>query len=188
MDSYYDVQIKSGPTTVGGGQQYYGPARQFGSGAAGLGALAVRVGRSTLPLLYKYALPVVKRVGRNLVTAAIPELREVLKGRKKLKQAVKSTVKSGVSKSINQTIQKAANRGGARAAGGRGGRSAAGGGARNGSNQNKLSPPLMIRKRASSNNNSFPISISSKRSKLNNSSSRRSRSRQDILANVKYIA
>ena len=88
MDSYYDVQIKSGPTTVGSGQQYYGPARQFGSGAAGLGALAVRVGRSTLPLLYKYALPVVKRVGRNLVTAAILELGEVLKGRKKLKQVL----------------------------------------------------------------------------------------------------
>ena len=82
------------------GANCYGPARQFGSGAAGLGALAVRVGRSTLPLLAKYALPVVKKVGRNLITAAIPELGEVIRGRKKLKQVAKPSMRAGVIKKV----------------------------------------------------------------------------------------
>ena len=77
-----------------------GPARQFGSGAAGLGALAVRVGRSALPLLKKYALPLVKKIGRNLVQAAIPELKDAISCRKKLKNAVKSSVRKSIAKTI----------------------------------------------------------------------------------------
>ena len=108
MDSHYDAQIS--PTRGGGGgggrvSFSGGPARQFGSGAAGLGALAVRVGRSTLPLLAKYALPLVKKVGRNIITAAIPELGEALRGRKKLKSAVKSTVKKGITRAVEQSLQ-----------------------------------------------------------------------------------
>ena len=49
MDSHYEAQIRAIIAYSSG------PARQFGSGAAGLGALAVRVGRSALPLLRKYA-------------------------------------------------------------------------------------------------------------------------------------
>ena len=54
MDAHYDSQI--GIQTVGGGggnpqAGHGGPAFQFGSEAAGLGALAVRVGRCALPLL-----------------------------------------------------------------------------------------------------------------------------------------
>ena len=59
-----------------------GPARQFGSGAAGPGPLAVRVGRTALPLLKKYALPLVKKFGRNLVQAVITELKDAISGRK----------------------------------------------------------------------------------------------------------
>ena len=105
MDFYYDTQIRAtAPRAATAGGTYSGPARQFGSGAAGLGALAVRVGRSTLPLLAKYALPVVKKVGRNLITAAIPELADVLRGKKKLKHAVKTSVKKGVSRSVSQAL------------------------------------------------------------------------------------
>ena len=46
------------------------------------GALAVRVGRTALPLLKKYALPLVKKIGRNLVQAPIRELRDAITGRK----------------------------------------------------------------------------------------------------------
>ena len=73
MDSHYEAQIRASSTYDGG------QARQFGSGAAGLGALAVRVGRSALPLLRKYALPLVKKVGRILIEAAIPELGQALR-------------------------------------------------------------------------------------------------------------
>ncbi len=54
MDAYYQAQIYSSAFT--------GPARQLGSG--GLGAMALRMGRVTLPLLKKYALPVAKSLGK----------------------------------------------------------------------------------------------------------------------------
>ena len=50
-----------------------GPQRQFGSGAAGLVELAVRVGRSTLPLLKRYVLPVAKELGQHFISTIIPE-------------------------------------------------------------------------------------------------------------------
>ena len=93
MDSHYDAQILQHTPYAGG------PARQFGSGAAGLGALAVR-GRTALPLLKKYALPLVKKIGRNLVQAAIPELKDAISGRQKLKNAVKSSVRKSIAKTI----------------------------------------------------------------------------------------
>ena len=100
MDAHYDAQIG----TVGGGSSpqaaYGGPARQFGSGAAGLGALAVRVGRCALPLLKKYALPLAKKLGKNLVTAAIPEIGQVIAGRKKIRTAAKDSVKKSISESL----------------------------------------------------------------------------------------
>ena len=100
MDAHYDAQIG----TVGGGSSpqaaHGGPARQFGSGAAGLGALAVRVGRCALPLLKKYALPLAKKLGKNLVTAAIPEIGQVIAGRKKIRTAAKDSVKKSISESL----------------------------------------------------------------------------------------
>ena len=102
MDAHYDAQI--GTQTVGGGGSpqaaHGGPARQFGSGAAGLGALAVRVGRCALPLLKKYALPLAKKLGKNLVTAAIPEIGQVIAGKKKIRTAAKDSVKKSISESL----------------------------------------------------------------------------------------
>ena len=69
MDAHYDAQISRNQDNF---VTHVGSARQFGSGAAGLGALAVRIGRCTLPLLKKYALPIAKKVGRNLVSAGNP--------------------------------------------------------------------------------------------------------------------
>ena len=102
MDAHYDAQI--GTQTVGGGGSpqaaHGGPARQFGSGAAGLGALAVRVGRCAPPLLKKYALPLAKKLGKNLVTAAIPEIGQVIAGKKKIRTAAKDSVKKSISESL----------------------------------------------------------------------------------------
>ena len=72
---------------------HVGLARRFGSGAAGLGALAVRIDCCTLPLLKKYALPIAKKVGRNLVSAAIPEIGQMIAGKKRLKAAAKDSTK-----------------------------------------------------------------------------------------------
>ena len=93
MDAHYDAQISRNQDNF---VTHVGPARQFGSGAAGLGALAVRIGRCTLPLLKKYALPIAKKVGRNLVSAAIPEIGQMIAGKKKLKAVAKDSIKKSV--------------------------------------------------------------------------------------------
>ena len=100
MDAHYEAQIARNQENF---LTHGGPARQFGSGAAGLGALAVRIGRCTLPLLQKYALPFAKKMGRNLITAAIPEIGQMIAGKKKLKSAAKDSLKKSVSKSISES-------------------------------------------------------------------------------------
>ena len=80
-----------------------GPARQFGSGAASLGALAVRISRCTLPLLRKYALLFAITVGRNLVSAAIPEIEEIISGKKRLKTVAKNSINKSLFKSVADT-------------------------------------------------------------------------------------
>ena len=101
MDAHYDAQISRNQDNF---VTHVGPARQFGSGAAGLGALAVRIGRCTLPLLKKYALPIAKKVGRNLVSAAIPEIGQMIAGKKKLKAVAKDSIKKSVSKTISDSV------------------------------------------------------------------------------------
>ena len=88
MEKHYEEQIRASSTYSGG------QARQNISGAAGLGALTVRVGRSALPLSTKYALLLAKKVGRNLIEAAILELGQTLRGKKKIMCALKTSVKS----------------------------------------------------------------------------------------------
>ena len=101
MDAHCDAQIARNQDNY---VTHGGHARQFGSGAAGLGALVVRIGRCTLPLLRKYALPFAKTVGRNLVSAAIPEIEEIISGKKRLKTVAKTSIKKSLSKSIADTV------------------------------------------------------------------------------------
>ena len=107
MDAHYDAQISTNQDNF---VTHVGPARQFGSGAAGLGALAVRIGRCTLPLLKKYALPIAKKVGRNLVSAAIPEIGQMIAGKKKLKAVAKDSIKKSVSKTISDSVKPSRSR------------------------------------------------------------------------------
>ena len=103
MDAYYASQMSSTFRQVG-------PARQFGSGA-GIGAFALRMGRTAMPLLKKYVGPFVKQVGQNVLEATIPEFVNLVKGKKKLKTAVKDSAK----KAISKTIEANAKAGGAAA-------------------------------------------------------------------------
>ena len=77
MDAHYDSQIKANTHST-----FSGPARQMGSGG-GIGAFAVRMGRVAIPLVRKYILPVAKQVGKNLIESAVPEIGQILTGRKK---------------------------------------------------------------------------------------------------------
>ena len=77
MDALYDFQIRQQhqPST------FHGPARQFGSG--GMGAFAIRMGRVVMPLMKKYILPAAKEFSSNLVSSFVPELANVVSGKKK---------------------------------------------------------------------------------------------------------
>ena len=88
MDAYYASQMSS---------TFHGPARQFGSGA-GIGAFALRMGRTAMPLLKKYVGPFVKQVGQNVLEATLPEIVNLVKGKKKLKSALKTQQKRPLQK------------------------------------------------------------------------------------------
>ena len=66
---------------------YRGVGRQRGRG---FGALAQDIGRTAIPFLRKYIVPAAKRVGADLLEFAVPEVAEVVIGRKNIKTAAKS--------------------------------------------------------------------------------------------------
>jgi hypothetical protein len=76
---------------------FSGPLRQRG---AGFGALAAGIGRVAIPLLRRYVAPVAKRVGKELIQAAIPELASVIRGKKRGRAAFKSVLKSTALKQL----------------------------------------------------------------------------------------
>ena len=118
MDAHYDFQIRQQhqPST------FHGPARQFGSG--GMGALAMRMGRVAMPLMKKYVLPVAKEFGRNLVSSFVPELANIVSGKKRTRKAVRDVLKNSATKTIAKaTGTRRVAEAGAGAAGGRAKRS-----------------------------------------------------------------
>ena len=94
MDAQYDFQIRQQhqPSTL------HGPARQFGSG--GMGAFAMRMGRVAMPLMEKYIFPVAKGFGSNLVSSFVPELANIVSGKKRTRKAVREVLKISATKTI----------------------------------------------------------------------------------------
>ena len=158
MDSYYASQMAS--SSVG---TFHGPARQFGSGAV-LGAFALRVGRTAVPLRKKFVGPFVKQVGQNVLEAALPEVVSLIKGKKGKQSLNKRALKDGAKKVLAKVVETRA------AAGGDG--AAAGGRASGGR------PSGRKRKAALTAKSSSSSVIPNRRSEK--------RSRMDILANVKF--
>ena len=107
MDAYYASQ-----------RTFHGPTRHFGSGA-GLGAFAVRVGRTAMPLLKKYVAPIVKQVGQNVLEAALHEVASLISGKKKTKRAIKDVAKRVIAKTIEPSAAAGSTAGGGRRSGGR---------------------------------------------------------------------
>ena len=66
---------------------YRGVGRERGRG---FGALAQVIGRPAIPLFRKYVVPAAKRIGADLLEFAVPEIAEVVSGRKNFKTAAKS--------------------------------------------------------------------------------------------------
>ena len=81
METYFQKQSVS--------TYFYGHCFQQSNG---FGALAASIGRAALPIARKIFRPVVKKIERELIVQAAPELVEVVAKKKSPKQAVKSTV------------------------------------------------------------------------------------------------
>ena len=89
MEAYYQQQSVS--------PYFSGHYRQRGSG---FGALAAGIGRAALPIARKFLWPVAKKIGRELIVQAAPELVEVVTKKKSPKQAIKSTVQKTVREQV----------------------------------------------------------------------------------------
>ena len=76
---------------------YRAVGRQRGRG---FGALAQFIGRTAIPFLRKYVVPAAKRVGADLLEFAVPEISEVVSGRKNFKTAAKSVGKKTLKKQL----------------------------------------------------------------------------------------
>ena len=66
------------------------------------GALAQVIGRTAIPFLRKYIVPAAKRVGADLLEFAVPEIAEVVIGRKSFKTAAKSVGKQTLRKQLGE--------------------------------------------------------------------------------------
>ena len=94
MDAHYDFHIRQQHQS----STFQGPARQFGSG--GMGAFAMRMGRVAMPLMKKHILPVAKEFGSNVVFSFVPELANIVSGKKRTRKAVREVLKNSATKTI----------------------------------------------------------------------------------------
>ena len=76
---------------------YRGVGRQRGRG---FGALAQEIGRIAIPFLRNYIVPAAKRVGADLLEFAVPEIAEVVSGRKNIETAAKSVGRQTLRKQL----------------------------------------------------------------------------------------
>ena len=77
-----------------------------GVGGRGFGALAQVIGRTAIPILRKYIVPAAKRVGADLLEFALPELAEVVSGRKNFKTAANKVGRQTLRKQLGSGSRK----------------------------------------------------------------------------------
>ena len=82
---------------------YKGIGRQRG---LGFGTLAQVIGRTAIPFLRKYIVPAAKRVGADLLEFAVPEVADVVSGKKNFKTAAKSVGRQTLRKQLGGGKQK----------------------------------------------------------------------------------
>ena len=68
----------------------------------GFGALAQVIGRTAILFLRKYVVPAAKRIGADMLEFAVPELAEVVSGRKNFKTAAKTMGKQNLRKQLGE--------------------------------------------------------------------------------------
>ena len=82
---------------------YKGIGRQRGRGS---GAPAQVIGRTAFPFLKKYIVPAAKRVGADLLEFAVPEVADIVSGKKNVKTAAKSVGRQTLRKQLGGGKQK----------------------------------------------------------------------------------
>ena len=80
-----------------------GIGRQKGRG---YGALSRLIGRTAIPFLRKYIVPTAKRAGADLLEFAVPDVADVVSGKKKFKTAAKSVGRQTFRKQLEGGRQK----------------------------------------------------------------------------------
>ena len=78
---------------------YRGVGRQRGGG---FGGLAQVIGRTAIPFLRKYVVPAAKRIGADMLEFAVPEIGEVIIGKKSFQTAAKSVGKQTLKKLLGE--------------------------------------------------------------------------------------
>ena len=82
---------------------YRGIGRQRGHG---FGALAQVIGKTAIPFLRTYIVPAAKRVSADLLEFPVPEVADVVSGKKNLKTASKSVGRQTLRKQLGGGKQK----------------------------------------------------------------------------------
>ena len=82
---------------------YRGVGRQRGRE---FGALAQVIGRTDIPFLRKYIVSAAKRVGADLLEVVVPEITEVVSGRRNFKTAAKSVGRQTLRKQLGSGSRK----------------------------------------------------------------------------------
>ena len=82
---------------------YKGIGRRRGRG---FGALAQVIGRTAIPFLRKNIIPAAKRLGADLLEFAVPEVADVVSGKKNFQTAAKSVGRQTLRKQLGGGKQK----------------------------------------------------------------------------------
>ena len=83
-----------------------GTGRQSGRCSA---ALAQVIGRTAIPFLRKYTVPAAKYVGADLLEFAVPEVADVVSGKKSFKTAAKNLGRQTLRKQLGSGKQQRSN-------------------------------------------------------------------------------
>ena len=82
---------------------YRGVGRQRGRG---FGALAQVIGRTAIPFLRKYIVPDARRIGADMLEFAVPEIADVVSGKKNIKSAAKNVGRQTLKKQLGGGARK----------------------------------------------------------------------------------
>ena len=91
MEQYYAQQASNSMP------YFSGHYRQRGSG---FGALAAGIGRVAFPIARKIIWPAAKKIGRELIAQAAPELLDIVTKKQSAKQALRNTVSKTARKQL----------------------------------------------------------------------------------------